>query len=95
MLEENEHTHFVDADFIDPEKLFANPTVAAHLELDRPMGLLMVGILHLVDEDAKPQDFVAQYLERMAPGSYVAIAQMTMPGKDSENRDSACGFFRP
>jgi hypothetical protein len=86
VLEENEHTHFVAGDFTDPEKLLSDPTIVAHLEFDRPIGLLMVGIMHLVDDNSRPADFVAKYLERMAPGSYVAIAAMTMPEKDSEHR---------
>ncbi len=43
----------------------------------------MVGILHHVLDDQHPEQVLAGYLERLAPGSFVAISHFHNPGDDS------------
>ncbi|WP_163507607.1 SAM-dependent methyltransferase [Fodinicola acaciae] len=85
VLEENDRTHFIGGDLSRPDLLLNDPAVTAHLDFDRPVGLLHVGIMHLFTEAQHPVDFVKQYLDRLAPGSYYAMAAMCMPEKDSAN----------
>jgi hypothetical protein len=87
VLEENDRTHFIGADLTKPEVLLNDPAVTAHLDFDRPIGLLHVGILHLFTEEQHPAAFVKQYLDRLAPGSYYAMASMCLPDKGHPHRE--------
>lgn len=86
VLEENDRTHFIGADLTKPELLLNDPALTAHLDFDRPIGLLHVGILHLFTDEQNPQGWVKEYLDRIAPGSYYAMAAMSMPEVGSPHR---------
>jgi SAM-dependent methyltransferase len=60
------------ADVRDPDSVLGAPGVADLLDLDRPVGLLMVAVLHFVSED--PVGLVARYRDALAPGSVVAMS---------------------
>lgn len=62
----------VRADFTDVDSIFSHPQVTGRLDLDRPVGLLLIALLHAVPDDADPWHTVARLRERIAPGSYVA-----------------------
>lgn len=63
----------IRGDFTDLDDILAHPTVERTLDLDRPIGVLLVALLHAVDDDADPWQTVTRLRERIAPGSYVAI----------------------
>jgi hypothetical protein len=67
----------VSGDFRDPEKLLADPTVTQHLDFDQPVALLLVALLHFIDDDAAPWDVIGTFRETMAPGSYLALSHAT------------------
>jgi hypothetical protein len=56
----------------DPESVFADPGVARLLDLTRPVGVLMVAVLHFVADDAA--GLVGRYRDALAPGSVVAMS---------------------
>ncbi|MQY26561.1 SAM-dependent methyltransferase [Nocardia aurantia] len=60
-------------DFRDPAKLIPRLRDEARLDFDRPIALLVVGVLHFVMEDEGPAEIIARFREAMAPGSYVAF----------------------
>lgn len=62
----------IRADFTDLDAILSDPSVTGMLDLDRPIGVLLVALLHAVD-DADPWRTVTRLRERIAPGSYVAI----------------------
>ncbi len=61
LLEENNHTHFAAADLTQAQELLRDPTVTAHLDLDEPLALLLVGVLHHVDDQQDPLELVRTY----------------------------------
>lgn len=64
-------TAYVHADLHDPEEILG--AAAATLDFDRPVGLILSGILgHLGDEE-KPVTIVARLLAALASGSYLLI----------------------
>lgn len=84
LLEDNATTRFAAADIREPRPLLERPELRELLELERPVGLLMVGILHHVLDDQHPEQILAGYLERLAPGSFVAISHFHNPGDNSD-----------
>jgi O-methyltransferase involved in polyketide biosynthesis len=59
------------ADLRDADVVLSAPTVTGVLDLDRPIAVLMLGLLHFLPQD--PATIVAPYRAVMAPGSALAI----------------------
>ncbi|WP_280498904.1 SAM-dependent methyltransferase [Nocardia cyriacigeorgica] len=84
LLETNEYTHFVPADLTQPHQLLHESEVRQHLDMTRPLGLILCGILHHVDDDLVPAAIMRRYIDALAPGSYVAITHFWNPNDGSE-----------
>lgn len=84
LLEDNDRTRFTDADARHPRTVLEDPAVTDLLDFQRPVGLLMVGILHHVLDHENPRQVLADYLSRLAPGSFVAISHFYTPDDGSE-----------
>lgn len=70
----------VQADVRQPEQIVQHPDVQRLIDFDRPLGLLLVTVLHYVLADAVAAH-ATQYLYTMlAPGSYVAVSHGTNEG---------------
>ncbi|MGH3328146.1 MAG: SAM-dependent methyltransferase [Streptomycetales bacterium] len=74
----------VDGDVRDPDGILADPELTALIDLDRPVAVLLVAILHSVRDDEGPAGTIARLTEAMAPGSYLVIAAATSTGAPAE-----------
>jgi hypothetical protein len=70
----------VTADVRRPAEILGSDQVREFIDFDRPVGLLMLAILHHVREEEDPAGIVARFREAAAPGSYLAISSFRMPG---------------
>jgi O-methyltransferase involved in polyketide biosynthesis len=77
LLQSDEATAIVEADVREPEKILEHHELRAVIDLDEPVAVLMVGILHFITEDEDPYGIVARFREAMASGSYLAICHVT------------------
>jgi len=77
MLAGNDHAAIVQADMRDPEKILESPQVRGLLDLDEPVGLLMLLMLHWIPDESDPLDLVGRYRAVMADGSFLAITHVT------------------
>ncbi|NEW56682.1 hypothetical protein GV794_13600 [Nocardia cyriacigeorgica] len=89
LLEQNEYTHFVPADLTQPNTLLQDDEVTKHLDMTRPIGLILCGILHHVDDELDPAGIVRQYIDALPAGSYVGITHFWNPNDGSELADLA------
>jgi S-adenosyl methyltransferase len=71
----------VDEDLRRPDQVLDAPGVAGMLDLTRPVGLLMIAVLHFVDLQAGAP-IVARYLDRLPPGSMLAVTTLSSDGVD-------------
>jgi hypothetical protein len=83
LLTDDASTSVVAADIRDPRAVLAAPEVGDLLDLNRPVGLLHVGILHHVDDDEGPHDVLRGYVDALAPGSHVAVSHFHTPADGS------------
>ena len=67
-------TSVVQADGRDPAGLLAHPGVTELLDLTRPVGLLMVALLHFVLDEGDPRGILARYAAGLAPGSWLVVS---------------------
>ncbi|UJW34022.1 SAM-dependent methyltransferase [Saccharothrix sp. AJ9571] len=80
LLEENDRTHLISADIFHPREVLEHPEVCAHLDFSQPIALLQAGTLHHhVGDPAEPARLMREYIDALAPGSYVAISHFLDP----------------
>jgi hypothetical protein len=66
---------YLDADLRDPEMIMRE--AARTLDLRRPVGLLLIAVLHFLPDADNPPATVAALAGALAPGSLVAISHLT------------------
>lgn len=71
----------LDHDLRDPAAVNSDPVLRSVLDLSRPVGVLMVAVLHFVDLAVAPT-VVARYLRDLPSGSHLAISAGTRDGVD-------------
>lgn len=64
------------ADAVDVAAVLATPGVRELIDLDRPVGVMAVALLHTLDEE-RARATVHGYREALAPGSVVAVTHAT------------------
>jgi hypothetical protein len=65
----------VGADLREPEDILTQAKAA--LDLSRPVGLLLLGVLEQLGDDAQALSVVWQLVEALAPGSLLAVSHLT------------------
>jgi S-adenosyl methyltransferase len=81
ILAGDEHTAVVHADLREPEAILEDPKVRATLDLDQPIAVLMVAVLHFVSDDDDPFGAVARLRDRLAPGSHLVLSHASAEGR--------------
>lgn len=60
-----------------PELILTHPQARAVLDFDRPVGVLMVGLLHFLPDTDEPADLVAQIRRGVPSGSHLVVSQIS------------------
>ncbi len=84
ILDGNPGAAVIQADVADPDTVLADPLVREMLDFDRPIAVLLLGVLHFVADEADPAGCVARLQAALAPGSYLAITHATADGQPAE-----------
>jgi hypothetical protein len=82
LLAHPESTEFITADLREPTQILRNATVARMIDFGRPVGLLMLAILHHIKDEEDPAGLVKVLRDAMPPGSYLAISSFRLPGPE-------------
>jgi hypothetical protein len=72
-----DHTGFVLADLRDPRAVLGHPAIGELIDLDEPVGLLMVAVLHFLTDAEDPAGLVAAYREALPTGSLLVLSHAT------------------
>ena len=70
-------TAYINADLRDPDRILSSPQLRETLDLNRPIGLLLIAILHFVGDADDPYDLTRRLIDALPPGSYVALSHLT------------------
>jgi hypothetical protein len=84
LLAENDGAHVVQADLREPQRILAEVLSQGLLDLDRPVGLLLAGVVHFVEDPAGCVATLRELREAMAPGSFLLISHATADGQPTE-----------
>lgn len=84
LLAGNPHTAVIQEDARNASAIINHPDTRATLDLDRPIGLLMVALLHVIPDEDDPYGVVSTFRSVLAPGSYLAIGHGTRDGRPAD-----------
>ena len=78
------------ADLREPEQVLSNAQVRGLLDFGQPVGIMFMCVLHCLWDREDPWRVVRQFRDVVAPGSYLALSQMT----DEAHPEAAKKLFR-
>ena len=88
ILEGNPRTAVIQADVRDPEHILAGARETGLLDFDRPIGVLLAGVVHFVPDSDDPDRLMARLRDAMPPGSYLVISHSTYEDQPQEMLDA-------
>jgi hypothetical protein len=75
-LAENESTAFILADARNVTEILNHPGTVRLMDFDQPAAALYLSFLHFIPDADDPWGMVHQMMDRLAPGSYLAISHI-------------------
>ncbi|MFH8496381.1 SAM-dependent methyltransferase [Streptomyces coeruleorubidus] len=80
VLQGNDDADIVAADLRKPQEILRSPEVERLIDLNQPVALLLVAILHFVEDEDDPYGAVAELAEALAPGSLLVLTHASYEG---------------
>jgi hypothetical protein len=74
---EEGRTAYVEADLRDPETILASPEFRKTLDPSRPIGLILIAVVHFLEDEAEAREVVRRIVDVLPSGSYVASTVAT------------------
>ncbi|GHD20066.1 SAM-dependent methyltransferase [Nocardiopsis kunsanensis] len=97
LLTDRPGTAFVLSDIRDIDGILASREVRALIELDLPVCLMLVSILHCLPDSDRPFDMVRRTMARLPSGSYLVYSHIVSDDSDTATwlTDRMQGFGTP
>lgn len=76
-------TRFIKGDVRDPGAILANSCVLDFIDFSRPVGVLVLSLLHHIADAEDPGGIAGAFRDALAPGSYLAISHFCNPGAEN------------
>jgi O-methyltransferase involved in polyketide biosynthesis len=70
-------TAYIPADLRDPAGILANPVTREVIDFTRPVALMLVAILHFIQDEDNPAEIVRTLVDALPPGSFLAASHAT------------------
>ncbi|WP_432136733.1 MULTISPECIES: SAM-dependent methyltransferase [unclassified Streptomyces] len=80
VLAGNDAADVLAADLLKPQDILTSPQVERLIDLNRPVALLLVAVLHFVADDDDPHTAVARLRDALAPGSLLILTHASYEG---------------
>ena len=92
ILDGNVRADIVDGDLRDPDAILGSPQVRRLIDRETPVGLLLLGVVQYIPDSGDPAGLIASYLDRLPPGSMLALTHFTQDNNEAEMA-AAVEFF--
>ena len=79
-------TAYIHADVREPAAILNHPDLRATLDLSRPVALMVVAVMHFVQDADDPYGCIETLAGALAPGSYLAMSHGTTEFLPAEQR---------
>jgi len=80
VLAGNEDADVVAADLRKPQEILASSQFERLIDQNQPVALLLVAILHFVEDEDDPYEAVARLRDALAPGSLLVVTHASFEG---------------
>ena len=77
LVEHDRATGVIHADLRNTANVLSQPVIGELLDLSRPVGVLMIAVIHFLGDADDPAGVVAAYRRAVAPGSFLAVTHAT------------------
>jgi SAM-dependent methyltransferase len=96
VLDGNDSAEILAADLRKPRDILGSEPVGRLLDLGRPVALLLIAVLHFLEEADEPRKAVAELRDALAPGSLLILTHASVDGgpRRPEQRDRVEGVYR-
>lgn len=74
LLAGDDRTVYLHADLLRPEEILDSPDLRGLLDLDEPVALLAIDVLHHVPDSAEPAELLTTYANALGPACQVALS---------------------
>ena len=81
ILAGNDNATVIEADLRKPGKVLAHEGTRRLIDFSKPVGLILVAVLHFIGDSDNPWQLVATLRDALAPGSYLVISHGTEEGR--------------
>jgi len=71
-------TAYIQADLRSPLDILNSPVTRSVLDFTKPVALMLVAVLHFLEDEDKPEAVLSTLLDALPPGSYLAASHVTM-----------------
>ncbi|WP_433325271.1 SAM-dependent methyltransferase [Spirillospora sp. CA-294931] len=85
-------TTYLDADFLDPDAILGSPQLDQTLDLDRPVALSLIAIVHFIPDDAEVRRIIDRLMAPLAPGSVLALSTCTADSAPAEVKAGVAAY---
>jgi hypothetical protein len=77
LLVDDAATTVVTADVRHPDTIVNSPAITAFLDFSRPIGLVLDGVIHHLNDDEDPHGVVTKLTSALASGSYLQLTHFS------------------
>ena len=77
LLADNSTVVAINRDLRCPEQILGHPALQALINLDEPVAILLVAVLHFIRDDDGAHEIVEKLKSAMPPGSYLVLSHIT------------------
>ena len=83
----------IAGDLREPASILTHQTVRDLIDFSQPVGLLLTGVMMFVSDSSHPHELVRQYLDVLAPGSYLSLSHLTEDQKPPARAEAFRAVF--
>ncbi|WP_033341308.1 SAM-dependent methyltransferase [Catenuloplanes japonicus] len=71
-------TCYVEQDLRRPDLILADPEIREVIDLGRPVALMLIAVLHFIQDDDEARAIVARLVDALPSGSYLALTHLSV-----------------
>lgn len=73
----DQDTAYVESDLAEVDYVLDHPTLRGLIDLQQPVAVLASAVFHFISDQQDPWSIARHYMDRLAPGSYLALNHVT------------------